>query len=139
MTIGLSSLAVYPVLFSRGASLAERIAGSYAVLFVWVLKEVFRAGEVFTAGESFYYALSPMPLGLIVLQAGTMSLAEILCRWRLKRKRGPGSRIFTAGPVIGLAVSGIIFGVMIFWGIPAESPGTKWFYVYQEGYKALFR
>jgi hypothetical protein len=56
----------------------------------------------------------------------------------LKKRGGQDMRIFTAGPVIGIAVLGIMSYVMIFWGVPAESPGTKWFYIYQEGYKALF-
>jgi hypothetical protein len=98
----------------------------------------FLASEIFTAGESLYYALSPMPLGLIVFQVGYMSLGEMLCRWRVKKRGGQDIRIFTAGPVIGIAVLGIMSYVMIFWGVPAESPGTKWFYIYQEGYKALF-
>jgi hypothetical protein len=103
------------------------------------LKEVFRASEIFTAGESLYYALSPMPLGLIVFQIGYMSLGEMFCRWRVKKRGGEDMKIFTAGPVIGIALLGIMSYVMIFWGVPAESPGTKWFYIYQEGYRALFK
>ena len=88
MTIAFSSLIVYPVLFFRGASLGERIVGSYAVLSVWVLKEVFRVTEVFTVGESLYYAFSPVPLGLIVFQVGYMSLGEMICRWRIQKRGG---------------------------------------------------
>ena len=99
---------------------------------------MFQAGEIFTAGESLYYALSPMPLGLIVFQVGYLSLGEMLCRWRVKKRGGQDISIFTTGPVIGIALLGIMSYVMIFWGVPAESPGTKWFYIYQEGYKALF-
>jgi len=138
LTVAFSSIAVYPVLFFRGASLGERIAGSYGVLFVWVLKEMFQASEVFTVWESLYYALSPVPLGLIVFQAGYMSAGEMICRWRMKRGGAKGVRIFTAGPLIGLGVLGVMNYLMVFWGVPAESPGTKWFYIYQEGYRALF-
>ena len=56
------------------------------------------------------------------------------------RADGPiGLEIFTAGPVIGIGMLVVMNYLMIFWGVPAESPGTKWFYIYQEGYKALFR
>jgi hypothetical protein len=139
LTIGFSSLIVYPVLFFRGASPGERIAGSYAVLFVWVLKEVFRATEAFTVGESLYYAFSPVPLGFIVFQAGYMSLGEMICRWRIQKRGGQKPQVFTAGPVIGIGILVAMSYGMIFWGVPAESPGTKWFYIYQEGYKALFK
>ena len=136
--IAFGSFFLYPVLFFRGASLKERVIGSYAVLFLWVFVEIFRVNEYFTPGESFYYALSPMPFGLIVYQVGYMSLGEMICRWRLKKRGIPGRKIFTPGPLIGVAILLIMNYVMIFWGVPEESPGTKWFYIYQEGYKALF-
>ncbi len=136
--IAFGSFFLYPILFFRGASPKERVIGSYAVLLVWVFTEIFRVSEYFTAGESVYYAFSPMPFGLMIYQVGYMSLCEMICRWRLKKKGVRGVRIFTPGPLIGLAVLLIMNYVMIFWGVPEESPGTKWFYIYQEGYKALF-
>jgi hypothetical protein len=110
----------------------------YAVLVLWVLAEIFRVSEYFTAGESVYYAFSPMPFGLLVYQVGYMSLCEIICRWRLKKGGVRGIKIFTPGPLIGLGVLLAMNYLMILWGVPEESPGTKWFYIYQEGYKALF-
>jgi hypothetical protein len=136
--IAFGSFIIYPTLFFRGASLKERVIGSYAVLLVWVFAEIFRVSEYFTAEESVYYAFSPMPFGLLVYQVGYMGLGEMLCRWRLKKRGVQGIRVFTVGPLIGVGVLLVMNYVMIFWGVPEESPGTKWFYVYQEGYKALF-
>ena len=132
------SFIIYPILFFRGASLKERVIGSYAVLVLWVLAEIFRVSEYFTAGESVYYAFSPMPFGLLVYQVGYMSLCEMVCRWRLKKRGVRGIKVFTPGPLIGLGVLLAMNYLMILWGVPEESPGTKWFYIYQEGYKALF-
>jgi hypothetical protein len=136
--ITFGSFFLYPVLFFRGASLKERIIGSYAVLLVWVFAEIFRVSETFTGGESVYYAFSPMPLGLLVYQVGYMSLCEMICRWRLKKRGVRGVKIFTPGPLIGVGVLLAMNYLMILWGVPEEYPGTKWFYIYQEGYKALF-
>jgi hypothetical protein len=136
--IAFGSFIIYPILFFRGASWKEKVLGSYAVLLVWVFTEIFRVGEYFTAGESVYYAFSPMPFGLLVYQVGYMSLSEMICRWRLKKRGVRGIRIFTPGPVIGIGLLLLMNYMMIFWGVPEESPGTKWFYIYQEGYKALF-
>ena len=136
--IAFGSFFLYPTLFFRGASLKERVIGSYAVLLVWVFAEIFRVSEYFTAGESVYYAFSPMPFGLTVYQVGYMSLCEMICRWRLKKKGARGVKIFTPGPLIGVGVLLAMNYLMILWGVPEESPGTKWFYIYQEGYKALF-
>jgi hypothetical protein len=136
--IAFGSFIVYPILFFRGASLKERVIGSYAVLLVWVFTEIFRVNEYFTAGESVYYAFSPMPFGLLVYQVGYISLCEMICRWRFKKRGGPGKKIFTPGPLIGIGVLLAMVYLVILWGVPEESPGTKWFYIYQEGYKALF-
>jgi apolipoprotein N-acyltransferase len=138
LLIAFGSFFLYPVLFFRGASLKERVIGSYAVLLLWVFVEIFRVSEYFTPGESVYYAFSPMPFGLMVYQVGYMSLCEMICRWRLKKNGVRGIKIFTPGPLIGVGVLLVMNYVMIFWGVPDESPGTKWFYIYQEGYKALF-
>jgi hypothetical protein len=56
----------------------------------------------------------------------------------LKKSGVRAVKIFTIGPLIGVGVLLVMNYLMIFWGVPEESPGTKWFYVYQEGYKALF-
>jgi len=137
LSISFSGPVVYGVMCFRGGSLKERILGAYLVPVAWVLKEIWRVGDFFTLGESLYYALSPWPLGVLTHQIGYLSLVEIFCR-RRKKKRDKLTRVLSLGPIVGLGVFALMLFLTIFWGVPAESPGTKWFYLYQEGYKALF-
>jgi hypothetical protein len=137
LSISFSGPVVYGVMFLRGASLKEKILGAYLVPVAWVLKEVWRVSDFFTMGEALYYALSPWTLGVLTHQIGYLSLVEIFCRWR-KKKRDKLSRVLSPGPIVGLGVFALMVYLTLFWGVPAESPGTKWFYLYQEGYKALF-
>jgi hypothetical protein len=137
LSISFSGPVVYGVMFFRGGSLNERILGAYVVPVAWVLKEIWRVSDFFTLGESLYYALSPLPLGVLTHQIGYLSLVEILCRWE-KMRHDKFTRILSPGPIVGLGVFALFIYLTLLWGVPAESPGTKWFYLYQEGYKALF-
>jgi hypothetical protein len=137
ITIVLSSVLVYSVMYTRGASATERILWSCIVPVVWILKEIWRVSVFFSASESFYYALSPSPLGLLFSQIGFLCLGEIFWRWRDK-KSGKAIRIFTAGPVAGLVFWLVTVYFMLLWGSSGDTPGSKWFYLYMEGYKALF-
>jgi hypothetical protein len=137
LSIFFSGPIVYGALWLRGASLKERILGAYLVPLAWVFKEIWRVSEFFTLGEAFYYALSPLPFGVLTHQIGYLCLVEMLCRSR-KKRRDPSTRILSPGPIVGLGVFILVVYLTLFWGVPAESPGTKWFYLYQEGYKALF-
>jgi hypothetical protein len=137
ITIALSSLFVYSVLYVRGASTKERIFWACLVPFTWVMKEIWRVSAFFSLGESFYYALSPSPLGVLGLQLGCLCLCEIFWRWRDK-KRGRSIRIITPGPLVGLNIFAFLIYFILLWGSAGDTPGTKWFYLYMEGYKALF-
>jgi len=137
LSIFFSAPAVYGAMWIRGASFKERTLGAYAVPLAWVFKEIWRVSEFFTLGEAFYYALSPIPFGVLTYQIGYLCLVEMLCRWREKR-RDPFTRILSPGPIVGLGIFVLVVYFTLFWGVPAESPGTKWFYLYQKGYKALF-
>ncbi len=137
MTIAFSSLFVYSVMYTRGASAKERILCACLVPIAWVSKEIWRVSEFFSLGESFYYALSPSPLGVLGLQLGCLCLCEIFWRWRYT-KRGESIRIVTPGPIMGLAGFAVLTYFILLWGTPGDTPGTKWFYLYMEGYKAFF-
>jgi hypothetical protein len=138
ITIEFSSVFIYSVMYIRGSSITERLLWSYAVPFVFIVKEVWRVSAYFSPGESFYYALAPMNLGLIVFfQIGFLALCEMFWRWR-DNKKGRSIRIITPGPIAGLAIMVVAAYFMFFWGILSDTPGTKWFYLYMEGYKALF-
>lgn len=137
LSISFSGPVVYGVMFFHGASLKERILGAYLVPVAWVIKEVWRVSDFFTLGEALYYSLSPWPLGVLTHQIGYLSLVEILCRWREKKRDGLTS-VLSLGPIVGLGVFALMVYLTFFWGFPADFPGTKWFYLYQEGYKVLF-
>ena len=136
-TIIFSSLIVYSLLYVRGASAKERIFWALIVPLAWILKEVWRVSAFFTWGESFYYAFSPLPLGLFLVQLLFLPLCEIFWRWRDKKKNGV-VRIFTPGPISVLIIFAFLVYFMLFWGNAGDTPGSKLFYIYMEGYKALF-
>ena len=137
LTIVFSSLLLYSVMYARGASVRERILWACIIPFAYILKEIWRVSAFFSPGESFYYALAPTTSGLLVGQIGLLCLCEIFWRWRNK-KRGVPIRIFTLGPAVVLAIYLILIYVMFFWGSSGDTPGSKWFYIYMEGYKAIF-
>jgi hypothetical protein len=137
LTLIFSSLIVYSFLYARGASTIERILWANIVPLAWILKEIWRVSAFFTWGESFYYALSPLSLGLLLVQLLYLSLCEILWRWR-DRKRNGVTRILTSGPVSVLMIFAVLVYFMLFWGNAGDTPGSKLFYIYMEGYKALF-
>jgi len=137
ITIVFSSLFLYSIMHARGASVRERILWASIVPFFYTLKEIWRVSAFFSLGESFYYALAPTTLGILVFQIGCLCLCEMFWRWRGK-KRGGSIRIFTTGPAVGLIIWVILTYLMFFWGSVGDTPGTKWFYLYMEGYKALF-
>jgi hypothetical protein len=134
VVVGFSGiLFVYPLMYSRGASLAERIIGSYATPFAFLCKEIYRVSEFFTLGESLYYAFSSMLLLLILGQIGLMGISETICRYKLNRRGPVAVSVLTPGPVVSLLVSLAALFIILVW-----NTGENWFYFYQEGYKALF-
>jgi len=136
VTITFSSLILYSVMYARGASATERTLWACIVPVVYILKEIWRVSAFFTLAESFYYALAPSLLGLLVGQIGFLCLCEMFWRWRDKRE---GSiRIMTTGPAVGLVIWVVMTYFMFFWGSLGDTPGSKWFYLYMDGYKALF-
>ena len=136
-TIIFGSLIVYSLLYVRGASAKERILWALIVPLAWILKEAWRVSSIFSLGESFYYALSPLPMGLLLFQLLSLCLCEIFWRW-WDKKRGETIRIVTTGPVLGLMIFALLVYFMLFWGNAGDTPGSKLFYIYMEGYKALF-
>jgi len=134
LSIGFGSLYVYPVMFFRGASGGERVLGSLITPLAWLLKELIRVSEFFTFGETLYYGLSSLFLLIFIGSLGLMSICELICRAIVRRKSGAPVKVVTPLPVIGIVSALIALYVIFIWGV-----GVHWFYIYQEGYKALFR
>jgi hypothetical protein len=130
----LSALVLYPVMYFRGASLGERVAGCYTAPLVYVLKEIIRVTAFFSLGESLYFALSQIVLGALLMQLGFMGGAEIVSRVIYRRRYAVAVKVVTWGPLLGIAVTIAALYVMLFW-----EGGVHYFYVYQEGYKLLFQ
>jgi hypothetical protein len=119
IVIAFSSIAVYSQMFFRGASLIERVAGSYITPVAFFIKEIIRVSEFFSFGESLYYGLSPYPfLCLIIGQAGLMAICEMVCRYLYRRKSAAGIRVVTAVPVqiAAISLACIYFMALWHWG-----------------------
>ena len=71
-----------------------------------------------------------MYLACASFQAG---LCEIICRWWTRGKNGAAIKIVPRGAVISILVGLVGVYVVMVWG-----GGVHWFYLYQQGYKALF-
>ncbi len=128
------ALIVYPMMYFRGAGLPERTIGAMVTPLAFIIKEVYRVCEFFTIGESLYYAFSSMILLLVFGQAGLLAVSEMICRYIDARKRGAHTPVVTPLPVAGIVFSLVWLYVLLIWGL-----GVHWFYIYQEGYKLLFR
>jgi hypothetical protein len=132
LAIGCGAIVVYPVCRSRGASVAEAFAASMITPLAWILKEVVRVSEFFSWGESLYYGLSSSLLLAIAANIGFMGLGEMIHRRRLK-KRGRAGAVVTPVPIAAVVFALAALYVILIWGV-----GVHWFYIYQEGYKAIF-
>ncbi|MFO8056923.1 MAG: hypothetical protein R6V10_06490 [bacterium] len=132
-SIGFSVYVIYPLSFLGGGSLMERVVFSFLNPLAWATKEVFRVAQVFGLEEALYFYLNPLNLGLFFFVLGGMGLCELLCR-RSSRKRGKEIKVFSL-PAVAALLAGFSVAVFILaWGMGVHS-----FYIFQEGYKFLFR
>jgi len=127
------SLIIYPITFFRGASLWERVIACLAIPVLWSVTEIIRVTEFFTLGESLYYGLNSEFLMFLACALLQMGLCEIICRWWIRRSHDASMKVVPRGAVISIlaGVAGVY--VILIWG-----GGVHWFYIYQQGYKALF-
>ena len=132
-SIGFGPLYVYARAFFRGARGLEKILASLVTPMAWNVKEVVRVSEFFTWGESLYYGLNTIFLLCLCAGAVQMGLCEMVCRWVRNRKISKPVSVLTPAPVIAVLAGAAAVGVLFVWGM-----GVHAFYIYQEGYKALF-
>jgi len=130
--VGCGALYVYPAAYFRGATLVERICTCLVTPALYTASDVLRVREFFSWGESLYFALSPGFQLILLANLGCMGLAEMLCRLSLRRK-GVVIRVITPLPLAAVLLLPVGVYVIVIWGF-----GVHWFYVYQQGYKALF-
>ncbi len=130
IAITLAPSAVYPLGRFRGAAARTCIMACLITPLVWNIWEIIRVTAFFSPAESLYYGLNPLFLGTLAFAAFQAGLWESVYRLRVKR---PGKKTQLAGPMLSaLAGLGLLY-VFCFWAM-----GQPWFYLYQEGYKALF-
>jgi hypothetical protein len=132
-SIGFGPLYVYPRAFFLGASARERVLASLATPVAWNVKEIVRVSEFFTWGESLYYGMNTIFLLSLSAAAIQMGLCEMACRRLRNRRLSEHAPVATPAPVIAVLAGLVGVGVLFVWG-----QGVHSFYIYQEGYKALF-
>lgn len=133
LALGHGTLLSYPLMYFRGASTRERILGSLVTFIAWTFKELVRVSEYFTPGETLYYGLGSIFILILLGTFGQMGACELICR-TIARKRGfESGKILTPVPVIAIIAAVAALYLLLIWGV-----GVHWFYIYMEGYKALF-
>ena len=133
LSIGFGPLYVYPTAFFRGASLGERILASLLTPVAWDVKEILRVSEVFSWGESLYYGVNPVFLMCLSVAAVQMGLCEIVCRRLRNRLVSEPVPVVTPVPLVAVVVGLVCMALLLLWDM-----GAQGFYIFQEGYKAIF-
>ncbi len=113
--------------------MAERIIACLITPLVWNLKEMVRVSEFFTLGETLYYGLNTVFLLAVFSALGQMGLCELICCWRLGKRSEEPVKVFSPAPVIAILVGLAALYVCLLWGL-----GVHFFYIYIEGYRAIF-
>jgi hypothetical protein len=133
LSLGFGALYIYPIAFFRGANTVERLAACLVTPLVWNLKEMVRVGEFFSPGETLYYGLNTAFLLTVFGSLGLAGLCELVCRWRLGRRSERPVRIFSPAPLLWVGMGLAAVYLLLLWGL-----GVHFFYMYIQGYKALF-
>lgn len=132
VSLGLGAFYVYYVSSMRGGSLPERIIGALVNPVIWMTKEVFVVGSVYALREALYYYLNPVHLLLLGAVLAEMGLAELLVGRKLRATR-PASRTVSVSAAAAVFIGVAWIAVMFLWDL-----GVHHFYIFQEGFKALF-
>lgn len=114
VSVGFSSVVIYPIAYFRGASVRLRILVVYILPLAWCVKEFIRVSANVTAGEALFFVFfTTVQLLILVGQIGLIGFAEIFCRVRQK-KQGGEKRVFTSAPIlaIGFTAAFIYFSLL---------------------------
>jgi hypothetical protein len=127
----LSAGFVYPWSRRRGLQPAGAAAAGLAVPLLWVAKECWAVGRVFSIAEALYYAFNPLALGVLVAAALQMAVAEL---WL--RRSATGRWQIANGAGLTIAVIAILAGA--YGVVAARSDPTRIFWAYIALYRWLF-
>jgi hypothetical protein len=108
------------------------MAACFVTPVCWNLKEMVRVLDFFTPGEALWWGLNPAFLLAFAGAWGQMGLCELVHRVR-RRVAGTPVRVVTAAPVLGIVLALAALYALLVWG-----GGVHFFYLYMEGYRALF-
>lgn len=133
LSIGFGALILYPAASFRGAGAFERVLACLATPLAWNVKEIVRVSEFFPTAEALYYGLNPLFVSILFGTLAQMGLCEILIRRRLKKRGAADIRVAPALPILAILLGIAALAVTLFW-----EKGVHAFYLYIEGYKALF-
>lgn len=126
------STVIYSLAYFRGASPRERVLACFVIPLVYVVYEIVAVSEAFSLAESLYYGLNPTVWMLSLLTVLLMGTSEWFCRG-LRRLRGEALHVFNRPPLAAIAIALVGGYFSLIWG-----KGTHLFYLYVDGYLALF-
>lgn len=123
---------VYPKAYALGAGAGERVLACLVGPVAWMSKEVVAVSRVYTWPEALYYYVNPVHVLLLSVLAAEMGLCEVICRKRWKKTFASPPRVpRTALLALILGLASVAF--MFAWDF-----GVHHFYLFQEGYKAIW-
>jgi hypothetical protein len=132
VSIEFGALLIYPIAYFNGSGRIERIVACLITPAVWNCIEIYNVSETFSFLESLYYGLNSLALLTFIGTFALMGVSELACRYKIK-KRGSKIKIITPTPIIGIIGHFITIYLTAVWG-----NGTHWFYLFKNGYIALF-
>jgi hypothetical protein len=132
LTLWFGTFYIYILGYFRGASLLERIVACFIPAFLWATKETIILAGVYSVPEALYFYLSVVDQWLVTVIIAEMGLSHLICR-RGARKRG----IEPKGKPI-LAILALVLGIGNFLFILLWDVGVNHFYIFMNGYRALF-
>jgi len=133
ISIGFGALYIYPKGFFGGACIVERTVACLITPVVWNIKEMIRVSEFFTLGETLYYGLNTSFLLAFFGTVGLMGLCELICRRRLGKQSDEPVKVLSPTPVIAICAGLAVLYICLLWGL-----GVHFFYIYIDGYRAIF-
>jgi len=126
-------LVVWGLLRSRGAPRWALVLAVLSAPLAYTAVQSVRAQEFFPPAQALYYGVNPLFVASLGLQVACAALAEGV--WRMWGRRAGADR---GRPVAWPIVVAGLAGVAITFVSVGWDGGVHWFYVYQQGYKALF-
>ncbi len=115
ISVGFSSLLIYPIMYFNGAAFKLRVMGVYILPLAWCLKEFYRVTAGVTLLEGLFFAFfTSIQLWLLSGQVGLIGISELVCRLKAKNK-DKSIKVVTPGPIIGILFSLAATYFIIIW------------------------